>query len=494
MRNEDKTCLEIYNILLKNYRELNSKTDQFTNIIGIFFHEIMIFTTNYFLLSNSKGSYNVKIDFPYLTSNYVKKPYIVSFQGNSRSNGQDKNIFNYIFNFNYKKLLYILETFHLNLLVKISNLNYNNSLIALPNKQRFDIYNIIKKFKIKILDEKPLLYVDDKRAQLDFLSSTLFEIFNFIGVVGGNLDILIKSFINYVESRITEKQIRIKEDIFLSNTNSILNNRIFSSLFLLNNKKVISLSHGYSSFLKLDEPIVGYGELSYCNYYIDYGSILNTNFTNFQSPLISIKPKIIHINCKKVEKLYRKKVIKHHYLTKFSNILYIPNAFIANQRYGPFRDIEDFYYLKWQKTLLNLGYNIYYKIHPNNLIFYKELSNIKIVTERIEKIIEKFDIIILDFLGSAYDLAIASDKPVIYFNFGLRNFTKEALELIKKRFFWYDIDLNLDYKEQILSAFNNYNDSKAEKFNEYSELYSINYDPEANQAERINQIILELVN
>ena len=79
MRKEDKFALEINKILREDYNLLSKKVGPYSNLIGIFYHQIIIYTTNYYLIKNSKYEYDQKIAFPYLNTKYCNNPFIIPF-------------------------------------------------------------------------------------------------------------------------------------------------------------------------------------------------------------------------------------------------------------------------------------------------------------------------------------------------------------------------------------------------------------------------------
>lgn len=483
LREEDKVCINFYYQLRERYKILSRNVGEYSNVIGIFFHEIMIYITNYFLLKISKGKYLQEVNFPYLNSNFIQKPLVINFNNISKPKNFSLKKF-----FNINSYKYLIENSFDKILFNSYNLlNYRKPTAGITDIMRFDTVSILAKNKLEKLPHLDKCYLVDKEIQIEFLKETIYSLFKSIQVNENDIDILVKSFINFVESKIVEKPITFNQEYLITNSNSRLYNRVLASNFKLQRKKVISFSHGFSSFLDIDEPIIGYGELTYCDYYVDIG-LPKESLSEFQLPLSENKPKVLNISCKKIEKLYKSNVIKFIPLNKKTKILYVPNAFIGNERYGPFRDIEDDVYLMWQNDLLSLDLNIYIKPHPLS-VKVKYNTSIRIVNNKLENTFNEFDIIILDFLGSAFALATASDKPIIYFNLGLRRMKESTLSLLKERFFWYDININEDFKSQIEESFHIYNSIKLDKVNHFTKVSSLNPNLRANQRDVISDII-----
>ena len=49
MRKEDRFALEVNTFFRDKYTILTNEVGPFSNIIGIFFHELMVYYTNYFI-------------------------------------------------------------------------------------------------------------------------------------------------------------------------------------------------------------------------------------------------------------------------------------------------------------------------------------------------------------------------------------------------------------------------------------------------------------
>ena len=73
--------------------------------------------------------------------------------------------------------------------------------------------------------------------------------------------------------------------------------------------------------------------------------------------------------------------------------------------------------------------------------------------------IHEYDVYILDYFATSTVRAMLSDKPVIYFDIGLRPLTTEFLRVLKKRCFYRQIDINGDLSEQLIEAFSRYQKS-----------------------------------
>ena len=55
-------------------------------------------------------------------------------------------------------------------------------------------------------------------------------------------------------------------------------------------------------------------------------------------------------------------------------ICYVSAVFVSTHMYGPFRSFEDHEYLKWQKAIMNLNFNLRYTPHPSSISNHLDLD------------------------------------------------------------------------------------------------------------------------
>ena len=96
LKYNNRKCLEAIKILDK-YLNYQKKYLDHNSILKIFYQEISAYITNLILIQNSSEKYNDKIKFPYLNSNFLKKPKKVSFL-KKKKNFSKENL-----NLNYRK-------------------------------------------------------------------------------------------------------------------------------------------------------------------------------------------------------------------------------------------------------------------------------------------------------------------------------------------------------------------------------------------------------
>ena len=63
----------------------------------------------------------------------------------------------------------------------------------------------------------------------------------------------------------------------------------------------------------------------------------------------------------------------------------------------------------------------------------------KTVNGTFDDLLDEIDVFVFDYIGTAFNEACATAKPIIYFDLGIRNISSDALVLIKERTIYFDI-------------------------------------------------------
>ena len=373
----------------------------------------------------------------------------------------------------------MIELIQLFLPLKKSLLIEDNISIDL---KKFILKNI---FRYKFISSTNVkINLPDLLGQLDNLKRLIVDIANLLEIK--NKINFVDNFIRYVESYMGNQLIECNSIALIVGSNASLNVRINSANYLSKGKKVISFCHGEHSAYVLDEPIIGYGDLSYCTDYVTYGKDQDFNKLEYAKPLFQL-PKIHYRSSSEIGKYHKSDAILNVKLNKQVKILYIPTLFSGNLRYAPFRDIDDNLYRKWQESVLKLDLDITYKMHPKNKVEI-DLSQyqVQVETRPLQKVLNQYDFYILDYISTASALCVATDKPILYLNLGMRNMSNEALNIFKKRVFWMDIDLNQSCVSQFQNMVKNYNNFYF--INEYTTRFSLS-DSKRSEAKIIRNVI-----
>ncbi len=243
-----------------------------------------------------------------------------------------------------------------------------------------------------------------------------------------------RNFINYIKNYFSYDKINIDNSkILFVGSNGLLENRITSANYLLNNRKVISFNHTNYNTLIIDEPHQEYSEHVFCNYYVDYGS-LNKNKKKLKSDFLAPKH-FIHLNNPKIYKLSSNDNIS-------KKIVYVPDSFNGDHRHGPYREMDDRKYYKFQKIVLKSDKNILIKKHPKETKIYNsdsyafkyfKINKDRILRDQLLKIVSKYRLFIVDRISQAFFDLARSETKILYFNIGRRKIKKNILKEIKKR-------------------------------------------------------------
>jgi hypothetical protein len=468
MREEDRVCLKIYDALRVASDNLAVTVGHY-NIYSAFFHVLMCFCTSAYLNNREKYSSDTHPQYPFVDFSYLSSSKKEFWR---RDVGSEKNSF--------KRQIYLtLVPFFLRIIGSLKLKEVKHIHLTFGVLRFFDILILtINGFHIQFVKRQQKLTLRNSSYQIKHLRKTLSNIFmEHICPIPDNL-------LNSLFDRILECCIfecyQGKPDYVIVGSLAVLENRIAALNCKDSGGTVIAFSHGTNSTLSFDEPYVGYGELSFADFYFDYGSRLDQGLSRHQLTLNNYAPKLIRRSSKKIHSLLKSRSNK---VTEYSGMgrpLYVPNGFSGPNRYGPFRDISDVIYMRWQKALIKTLPNIIYKVYPSNHLpsyqLFEDNLPVRVIKENLQKIdIENVcDFIILDYFATAHSIASATSKPIIYFNLGLRNINCETKDIFLSRVYWVDVDLNSDLEDQITDAINKFtNLGKALSNNYFSEFDSL---------------------
>jgi hypothetical protein len=222
-------------------------------------------------------------------------------------------------------------------------------------------------------------------------------------------------------------------DILITGTLSKLENRLFAAEACAQGIPVMTMRHGESDGM-LDEPLFGFGEQTYATHVLSYGVEAGPlrHQAKYLSPLCPEDQVIIPSNSDQYKKIYRRREIPP--LREGGTWLYAPTSLSEFNTPAPFRTLPDELYLKWQEHVLNEIPESKIKLHPKGSPG-DRLSSLshKSVKGRFEAVMDVADAFIFDWISTAFTLATATDKPILYLDVGMRNLTKIAKKRISER-------------------------------------------------------------
>lgn len=264
--------------------------------------------------------------------------------------------------------------------------------------------------------------------------------------------------------------LQIRADLLLLKSGIELQNRMLAVTAKQQGLSVVNVMHG-EAFGVYDDPLFSrYGETMYSNAILGYGGGVISTAKPYQ---YAMRDGIDYIASSGVNTL-------HHYSPEVSGVdfgfrkqtyYYFPTSLGgASHRYGPYRDAPDSLYISWQQQLFALfGGDIKIKAHPKEKYENSYPSfGVEVVKAGFGDVLDDIDVFVFDYIGTAFNIACATGKPVIYFDLGLRNTHPDALEALKKRTIYFDIREGVPSREEIEDRL-----VFGAMMNEYSQNYSL---------------------
>ncbi len=359
---------------------------------------------------------------------------------------------------NIRKVFYpIYENYHIGKKIKKNKINVGClnpttfSWISLNKKLKKDNINLIK------VDLNQTFYFSNYDLQLNMFSKKINELhISICEKLHLNEESTVKFEINkYFNSLkfVTKDKSKINKKNYNLIIAGSMGNSPLCRAIILNNIKddipCILLHHG-ASYHIYDEPFYDIYEGLIFENKIVYGDVEKLDKLDLLGPKINIYGKKINFfsrTDKLVENLNKKKSNLEINLKNLTNlkVAYFSSEFTSG-RYGPFRDVHPKIYLEWQKSLFSwinqhTGKKPLVKLHPKRTSNEFDPKDNIIITNDIEKIIAEADIFVLDYPTTSFAHVAAFDKPILFFDLGLRKLNKKALRIIKNRFYYSRINI-----------------------------------------------------
>jgi hypothetical protein len=204
---------------------------------------------------------------------------------------------------------------------------------------------------------------------------------------------------------------------------------------------VISVFHGESCGAH-DEPVFGYGEKAFADVVVGYGELGCKLALDNQSSRSLYDAPIAYVPSasEKMCAIFSGNPIPPLAALKSPRFMYIPTSLTGDGRYGPYRDMHDVAYLEWQRGLMAcIGQaapgRVIWKLHAKDRIKVEvSIPGVAAISDRFfEDVMDAADVFVFDYLSTAFSLAAATSKPIIYLDIGLRNLAPQAMEAIQDR-------------------------------------------------------------
>jgi hypothetical protein len=292
-------------------------------------------------------------------------------------------------------------------------------------------------------------YLKNRPAQLDYLKAVVFDLCREHEIV--NASNVWKNWQQYTILHSTDNLLVVKEKGVVLGTRNDLYNRKLAINFLQQGKQVIALTHGEISNSVLDEPVYGYSEQTLCTTLVDYGDFLPSK--NVHGPILPPET-VLHRSSDVVRNCLREDDSINCLELAKSRILFIPTIYQKNALWGPKHAYESEVYHKWHMTVASVLPDITLKLHPKTR--YTPITTCSVDHRRLDDCIDEYDVIMFDYFSTAAVLAIYSNKPVIYFDIGLRTLDAEFLRDLEQRCSIIEIDFSSAWEEQIRFGLSEY--------------------------------------
>lgn len=423
MEDTDKISTEIFIRIRQDYDEIASSISPFGNIFAAFFHDLVVHFTGIIIHRNAIGDYEEKVPFPWVNREYALSPFELGpmgFPQKNRPNG-------------LRELIRSIGLFPVAV----------GQSIPVGCDSRFFSEKALKLFMT--VSENEELFIPHYDAQISMLRSLVFEICHEYEI--RNAPNIWKNWIQHLSLHTTSAQKRVSKRGALIGTRNNLENRKLALNFLQQDKRVVGFTHGELSNNIFNEPVYSYSDRTLCTTLIEYGDF-SPEITSY-SPIIAPEKEI-----RRDSQLVRKQFCPNSAIVPArltdANVLLIPTMYQENHLYGPKRSYETLKYYDWHKTLEFCIPNLTVKVHPKTRFRPKFLHPVE--SRPLEQCIPDYDLLVFDFIASGVALALFSDKPVIYFDIGLRTINSQFKSELEDRGSVYEIDFDRNWEEQIREA------------------------------------------
>jgi len=423
MEDTDKISTEIFIRIRQDYGELASSISPFGNIFAAFFHDLVVHFTGIIIHRNTVGDYEERVPFPWVNREYALKPFELGPAMFPQQNGSSG----------------------------LKELVRSIGLVPVAAGQSIPVGSDSGLFTEKILkilmpvSKNERVFIPEYDTQEDKLKHLVFQICHEYEIPNGS-DIW-KNWAQHLSLHTTRVQKSLSIRGALLGTRNNLQNRKLALNFLQQDKQVVGFTHGELSNHVFDEPVYSYSDRTLCTTLIEYGDFSPECISH--PPIIAPEKEICR-NSQLVQKYFSPSSAITPVNLAHARVLLIPTIYQQNHLYGPKRSYETLKYYEWHKTLEACIPNLTVKVHPKTRFSPKFFQPTE--SRPLEQCIPEYDLLVFDFIASGVALALFSDKPVIYFDIGLRTINPQFKSELEDRGPIYEIDFNQDWDAQVRQA------------------------------------------
>ena len=262
--------------------------------------------------------------------------------------------------------------------------------------------------------------------------------------------------VNFHYHRILSKPDRIPSTLWYGSSNNIWT-RILRAAVKVSGGRNIGHDHGRGVSLCPNRGEHGV-VLDLCDEYVTYSPLLAKEFMSRHEEIIKVLPdgNIPKITGRKDLLPFCDSPSSAGVRSEYSNsmrklsAMYIAPLWLGERVSGANCLPADFVQIDWQARLLgqlqNWDFQILFKVHPESIFplpkSFFENFGILPVTGYVEDSVTQADIILFDFMSSAFRTIIFSDKPLVFVNFGHGLISRTLMNILERRCVivhgWYD--------------------------------------------------------
>ncbi|GEM_PF-3321384 len=223
-------------------------------------------------------------------------------------------------------------------------------------------------------------------------------------------------------------------DLVLCGTLQKVPARVLAARARAHGRPVVVVSHGEGDQLIADEPRIGYGEATYATELVGYGpagaaALARGAYTHSLFP--NEAPRYVASRSTVCARLFDPDAPIPSLAEAGGRVMYVPTTYVGPLRYGPFHSLPDADYARWQRVVHALYPQALYKRHPKLLA--RETPFARVQGGELAACLDRADVFVFDVVTTAFHIAAATDKPIVYFELGLRNLHGEARARVRER-------------------------------------------------------------
>jgi len=412
--------LSVIKVLSSYEKEINLGVASIGNIYSIFFHDLVIHFSGIIIQRESVESGTSIAKFPYVSREYALYPAPVSsnyFKTSVSGNSLKRRLRE----------------------MRLLSYSIGN---ALPFGYKQD-YWLSKLVNLLGEHQRPVkVFIRQMDLQLDSLSDCISDIC--IQHAIPNYDVIRDIWLEYVRYQSTEELKPATSKILLIGSRYDLQNRKLSHNYLEQGKEVIAFTHGEIASTIFDEPMYRYGEWSLCSTLVEYGKI---RLKPKHEGLMLAPKQTLYRNSKVAMSKYRQSDMILPTKLDGMKLLYIPTTYVGDEVYGPYHSYADSVYWEWHSAILRVVPSVVFKTHP------KSRGSMRAPGPEdrrwLDDCINEYDVLIVDYVATSTVVAMLSDKPVLYFDIGLRRLAQDFQEVVKERCHYISVDINGNLDQQL---------------------------------------------